>query len=92
MLYACNRGMVFSTWSVPRCYKQGTRVELWQLVGAIIRCWKGAAIKRGLEPGSRGIAIVKSVTRKWLVKLLQAGKDLACTLVICKVSKLTMAL
>jgi hypothetical protein len=27
--YACNNtGTVFSTWSVPRCYKQGKELEL----------------------------------------------------------------
>jgi hypothetical protein len=28
--------------------------------------WKGAAVQRGLEPGGRGIAFVKAVTRKRL--------------------------
>jgi hypothetical protein len=53
---------------------------------------KGAAIQRGLEHGSRGIAIVGVVTRQLLVKTLQAGKDLACALVICKVWKLVTVL
>jgi hypothetical protein len=39
--------------------------------------WKGAAVEKGLEPGDRGIAIVKAITRQLLVKPLQAGKDLA---------------
>jgi hypothetical protein len=47
--------------------------------------WKGAAILRGLEYGSRGIAIVGTVTRQLLVKTLRAAKDLVCALVICKV-------
>jgi hypothetical protein len=38
------------------------------------------SIQRGLEHGSRGIAIVGSVTRQ-----LRAGKDLACVTMICKV-------
>jgi hypothetical protein len=41
----------------------------WQRVS-----WKGAAIHRGLEPGSREIAVVGAVTRKLLVKTLKAGK------------------
>jgi hypothetical protein len=45
--------------------------------------WKGAAIQRGLEPGSILIAVIKAVTKKRLVKALQAGKDLACAPVIC---------
>jgi hypothetical protein len=54
--------------------------------------WKWAAIQAGLEHGSRGIAIVEAVTSQLLVKTLQAGEDLACALVICKVWKLAMAL
>jgi hypothetical protein len=54
--------------------------------------WKGGANQRGLEPGSRGIAIVGAATRQVLVKTLQAGKDLVCALVICEVCKLAMAL
>jgi hypothetical protein len=45
-----------------------------------------------LEPGSRGIVIIKAVTRKHLVRTLRAGKYLACALVNCKVWKLAMAL
>jgi hypothetical protein len=51
-----------------------------------------AAIQRVPEHESREIAIVKAVTRQLQVKTLQAGKDLACALVICEVWKLTMAL
>jgi hypothetical protein len=54
--------------------------------------WKAAAIQREPEHGRRGTAIVGAITRKLLVKTLQAGKDLACALVICKVWKLVMAL
>jgi hypothetical protein len=36
--------------------------------------WKGAAIEREHEHGSRGMAIVGAVTRQLLVKTLQAGK------------------
>jgi hypothetical protein len=36
----------------------------------------GTAVQRGLEPGSRGIAIVRSRYRQLLVKTLQAGKVL----------------
>jgi hypothetical protein len=37
---------------------------------------KGAAVQRGLEQGSREIAIVGAVTRQLPVKTLRAGKDL----------------
>jgi hypothetical protein len=36
--------------------------------GGRIRSWKGAVIQRGLESGSRGIAIVGAVNRKRLVE------------------------
>jgi hypothetical protein len=39
--------------------------------------WKGAAVQRGLEPGSRGIAIVTSHYQQLLVKALRGGRDLA---------------
>jgi hypothetical protein len=54
--------------------------------------WKGATIQKGIGHGKRGIATVGAITRQLLVKTLQAGKDLACALEICKVWKLAMAL
>jgi hypothetical protein len=45
-------------------------------------CSKGAAVQRGLEHVSIGIAIIKAATRKRLVKTLQAGKDLVRAVVI----------
>jgi hypothetical protein len=54
--------------------------------------WKRASIQRGHEPESKGVAIVGAATRQPLVKTLQAGKDLACALMIFKVCKLAMAL
>jgi hypothetical protein len=53
--------------------------------------WMGATIQRGPEHRSRGIAIVGAVTRQLLVKTLQAGRDLACGVVNCKVWRLAMA-
>jgi hypothetical protein len=50
---------VFSMWSVPRCYKSGARLEL-------ISVWE--SVKRGLKPGGIGIAIVRAVARKRLVR------------------------
>jgi hypothetical protein len=37
--------------------------------------WMAATIERGLEPGSRGITIVRSHIRQLLVKTLWAGKS-----------------
>jgi hypothetical protein len=39
-------------------------VVIRRAAGARISSWKGVAIQRGLEHGSKGIAIVKAVTRK----------------------------
>jgi hypothetical protein len=41
--------------------------------------WKGAAIQRGLEQGSRGIAIVGVVTRQLPVKTQQNEKSMRCS-------------
>jgi hypothetical protein len=55
--------------------------------------WKGAAIQRGLEPGNRKIAIVKTVTRQLLVKALRTGKYLRVSYSnLLSVWKLAMAL
>jgi hypothetical protein len=45
-----NGRSVLSMWSMLRCYKQGTRLELSQF------CM--GAVKRELEPGGRGIVIL----------------------------------
>jgi hypothetical protein len=70
---------------MPRVYKEGN----WSKNSG---SWKGAGIQGGLEPGTRGIAIVEAVTRQLLVKTLQAGKHIACVAVNCKLWKLPMAL
>jgi hypothetical protein len=54
--YNNGRG-VFTMWSVPR-YKEGTRLVLSSV-------WE--SVKRGLQPGSRGITIVGAVIRKRVV-------------------------
>jgi hypothetical protein len=71
--------MMFYTRPVPRSYKE----ENW---GSQVSCVResmkksvqleGSRIQRGLEPRSRGIAIVKAVNRQLLRKTLGAGKDL----------------
>jgi hypothetical protein len=57
-----NRRAVFSMWSVPRRYKQATRLD--QVVSPV---WE--SLKKELEPGGRGMTIVVAVTRKRLVTL-----------------------
>jgi hypothetical protein len=66
-----NRRAVFSMWPVPRCYKQGTRLELRQYCEGVgeERTWAGG----------RGLAIVGAVTRKRLVEHYRL-----CALVKCK--------
>jgi hypothetical protein len=53
---------------------------------------EGSCHSERLEYGSTGIAIDGTFIGQLLVKTLQAAKDLACALVICKVWKLVMAL
>jgi hypothetical protein len=36
--------------------------------------------------------VLEAVSREWLVKTQQAGKDLACAVVICKAWRLVMVL
>jgi hypothetical protein len=62
---------------VPRSYKQDEVKNYFSS--------KGAAIQRGLEHESGGIAIVGAVTRQLLEKTLRAEKDLACVTVMFKV-------
>jgi hypothetical protein len=47
---------VFSTRPVQRGYKEDN-----------LSGWKGAAVQREFEPGSRGIPIVEAVTRRRLI-------------------------
>jgi hypothetical protein len=48
--------------------------------------------REDLEADAEGIALLEAVTRERLAKTQQAGKDLACAVVICEVWKLVMAL
>jgi hypothetical protein len=45
-----------------------------------------------LSPEAEKYPLLEAVTRQIQVKTLRAGEDLACSLVICKLSKLAMAL
>jgi hypothetical protein len=58
---------------VPRSYKED---KLSKNSGSC----KEAAIQRGLEHGSRGIATVGAVARQLPVKTMWAGKYLVCDL------------
>jgi hypothetical protein len=86
---------VFCTWSVPRYYEQETRLDVSQLSvesqsvkrrRSSVRREQPFTIQRGLEPEGRGITIIGASSRQLLMKTLQSGKDLVCTVVICRKS------
>jgi hypothetical protein len=55
--------------------------------------WKGAAIQRGLQPGGRGIAVVKSRYQETSSNRLRTLMYVCvCVTVICKVCRSAMAL
>jgi hypothetical protein len=58
-------------WSMPRCYKQGTRLELSQVYMGVceVRTWAHEAEESPL---------LEAIARKCLMKTLQAGEDLVC--------------
>jgi hypothetical protein len=64
--------------AVPRSYKENSWFNEISSVRESVKkrgSWKGAAVQRGLEHGSRGIAIVGAVTKQLLVETLRARKD-----------------
>jgi hypothetical protein len=70
----------FLLWSVQR----GCKEDSWGKQGSSVKepvnkrgSWNEAAVQRGLDPGSRGIAIVEAVIRQVLVKTSRAGKGVA---------------
>jgi hypothetical protein len=66
---------MFSIWSVPRCYKEGTKLDAFSSVQE--------SVKRGLDPETR-IAIVGAATKK---RLVTENTRLCCAVVNCKVLK-----
>jgi adenosylcobinamide amidohydrolase len=63
---------VFSTWPVLRSYKPD---DIWSLVSSVLE-----SVNIGLER----VTLLEGVTRERLVVTQQAGKCLACAMVICK--------
>jgi hypothetical protein len=51
--------------------------------------WKGAAEREDLSAETEESPLLEAITRKRHVKAQQAGKDLSCVVVICKVWRLT---
>jgi hypothetical protein len=70
-----NKRGVFSMWSLPRYYKQGTRLELSQFCTGVCeeRTWARQAEESPL---------LEAVARERLVKTYQAGKGLVGAVVI----------
>jgi hypothetical protein len=48
--------------------------------------------REDLSMEAEGSPLLEAISREWLVKTQQAGRDLACAVVICKVWRLAMAL
>jgi hypothetical protein len=49
-------------------------------------------LRKNLSEEAEESRLLQAVTREWLVKTGQAGKDLACAMVICKMWRFAMAL
>jgi hypothetical protein len=65
--------------AVPRSYKKDNWGNHVSSVRESVKkrgFWKRAAFQRGLEHGSRGIAIIAAVTSQLLVEKLRTGKYL----------------
>jgi hypothetical protein len=85
---------MFSAWSMPRYYKQGTGLELGQLVceektylAQEYAVGRGPPFGEEMNTEAEESLLLEAITMKCLVKALQAGKDLACAVVICEVWK-----
>jgi hypothetical protein len=74
-----NRRDVFSTWSMPGCYKQRNRLEP-------VSCEAVASREAEESP------MIGAVARKRVVKTLQAREDLVFGAVICKVWRMQIEL
>jgi hypothetical protein len=86
---------VFSTRSVQRDYKEDNwdnRVSSAREAVKERFSWKGAAVRKGIEPGSRGIAVVRSRHQATTIEDTAVWKNLARVLVKCKVWRSEMAL
>jgi hypothetical protein len=72
-------------WSVPRCYKQGTRLEISQF-------YTGVCEERTWGREGKESPVLEAVAREGLVKTQQFGKGLAGAVVICELWRLAVAL
>jgi hypothetical protein len=80
-----NENGCVSTWSVPRCYKQGSKlIEREFCTGGCEERTSGREAKES--------QLLEAVARERLVKRQQAGKGLVGAVVICKLWRLELAL
>jgi hypothetical protein len=78
---------LFSVWSVPRCYNR----EVWSLVSLVEFC-TGGCEERTWAFEIEESPLLEAVAREWLVKTQQAGKGLACAVVVCELWRLAVVL
>jgi hypothetical protein len=78
---------------VPKSYKEVSSVreavkkrDSWEKAG------RDSPFRENFSAEAEESPLLEAVTREWLVKKQQTGKDLACAVVICKVWRLAMAL
>jgi hypothetical protein len=74
-----------STWSLPRCYKQGTKSVVRELCA-------GDCEDRIRARAAEESLLLEAVAREMVVKTQNAGKGLAGAVGICKLWRLAMAL
>jgi hypothetical protein len=70
-----NRKTVFYMWSMPRCYRQGTRLVVTEF------CMGGCEERTGAREAEES-SLLEAVVRERMVKAQQAGKCLASVVVI----------
>jgi hypothetical protein len=83
-LDADNRRTVFPLWSVQRLYKQGKKLFFSEFCAG--GCEDRISAREAEEP-----PMLVAVARERLVKTQQAGKGLACAVVICELWRLAVA-
>jgi hypothetical protein len=91
--------MMLSAQAVPKGYKKDNLNNQVSSVQEAVKkrdSWKGAGsgppFRKDLSMEAEESPLLEAVTRKRLVKTQQAGKDLMCAVVICKVWRSPMAL
>jgi hypothetical protein len=91
--------MVLSVQAMSRSYTEDSWGNHVSSVREAVKKWdswkrtgRQPPFKENLAVETEESPLLEAVTREWLVKTQEAGKDLVCALVICKVWRLVMAL